>query len=270
MNKLLVFSALLGLVCLKSYGQVTIGSTTSIDEDQANSVRFNYSGPVTGNLRIVADSWMNFYTDRSKFFFSNEVVLREGIRAYSADTLRLKMNLGYLEFRTDGWMNFYTDRSAFFFDKSVIVRDGIFSSYGSSDLRLQTNGTTSMTISNATGNVGIGTTTTGSHKLAVEGSIGARSVTVEPSGWSDFVFEGNYGLRTLEEVESHIEEKGHLPEIPSEAEVLENGIELGEMNAKLLQKIEELTLYLIDQNKQNQEQQKRIALLEQKIADFEN
>ncbi|MNG14892.1 hypothetical protein D3C84_986840 [compost metagenome] len=57
-------------------------------------------------------------------------------------------------------------------------------------------------------------------------------------------------MPTLQEVEKHINEKGHLENIPSEEEVLENGINLGEMNAKLLQKIEELTLYTIEQNKQ--------------------
>ena len=99
------------------------------------------------------------------------------------------------------------------------------------------------------GSLGIGTTSTGTHKLAVEGSIGAREITVEPTGWSDFVFEKDYHLRTLAEVEQHINENGHLPEIPTEAEVTQNGSNLGEMNAKLLQKIEELTLYLIDLNK---------------------
>ncbi len=96
----------------------------------------------------------------------------------------------------------------------------------------------------------------------MEGSIGSREIVVESSGWSDFVFKSNYNLRTLDEVEKHINENGHLPEIPNEAEVNENGINLGEMDAKLLQKIEELTLYLIEQNKQNKEQQKRIEKLE--------
>ncbi|WP_421877520.1 hypothetical protein [Marinoscillum sp.] len=100
------------------------------------------------------------------------------------------------------------------------------------------------------GKLGIGTETTGSHELAVEGSIGAREIKVEASGWSDFVFENDYELRTLEEVEQHINENGHLPEIPSEAEVAENGINLGEMDSKLLQKIEELTLYMIQMNKE--------------------
>ena len=75
------------------------------------------------------------------------------------------------------------------------------------------------------------------------------------------MFESNYELRTLEETEKFISENKHLPEIPSEAEVTENGINLGEMDAKLLQKIEELTLYLIEQNKEIIEMKKEISTL---------
>ncbi|WP_369012981.1 hypothetical protein [Flavobacterium anhuiense] len=77
------------------------------------------------------------------------------------------------------------------------------------------------------------------------------------TGWSDFVFKKEYNLRTLEEVEKHIVEKGHLENIPCEEEVLKNGINLGEMNAKLLQKIEELTLYMIEMKKENEDVKKR-------------
>ncbi len=100
------------------------------------------------------------------------------------------------------------------------------------------------------GNVGIGTEVTGNHKLAVEGSIGAREIQVEADGWSDFVFEDDYELKSLEETEQFILKNKHLPDIPNESEVLIEGINLGEMDAKLLQKIEELTLYLIEQNKE--------------------
>lgn len=119
------------------------------------------------------------------------------------------------------------------------------------------------------GSVGIGTTTMGSHKLAVEGSIGAREIKVEASGWSDFVFENDYKLRTLEEVAEHIRENGHLPEIPSEAEVTENGINLGAMNAKLLQKIEELTLYMIDMNRRVNELETENQELKEKVNHLE-
>jgi hypothetical protein len=98
------------------------------------------------------------------------------------------------------------------------------------------------------GNVGIGVTNP-NNKLDVNGTIHSKEVKVDMIGWSDFVFKKEYNLPTLTEVEKHINEKGHLENIPSEEEVLKNGINLGEMNAKLLQKIEELTLYMINQNK---------------------
>jgi len=98
------------------------------------------------------------------------------------------------------------------------------------------------------GNLGIGTSDTNGWKLAVNGKIRAKEIKVE-TGWSDFVFDKNYNLPTLKEVEEHINDKGHLKNIPSAKEVQENGIFLGEMDSKLLQKIEELTLYTINQEK---------------------
>nr|WP_299073830.1 hypothetical protein [uncultured Allomuricauda sp.] len=100
------------------------------------------------------------------------------------------------------------------------------------------------------GNVGIGTTSPGSYKLAVNGNIRAKEIKVE-TGWADYVFQEGYGLPTLEEVEKHIQEKGHLINIPSAKEVAENGIQLGKMNKLLLEKIEELTLYVIELKDEN-------------------
>ncbi|WDF59575.1 hypothetical protein PQ462_23040 [Flavobacterium sp. KACC 22758] len=98
------------------------------------------------------------------------------------------------------------------------------------------------------GNVGIGITNP-KNELDVNGTIHSKEVKVDMNGWSDFVFKKEYNLPTLTEVEKHITEKGHLENIPSEEEVLKKGINLGDMNAKLLQKIEELTLYLLKQDK---------------------
>ncbi|RNL66903.1 hypothetical protein ED312_23550, partial [Sinomicrobium pectinilyticum] len=100
--------------------------------------------------------------------------------------------------------------------------------------------------------------------LAVNGNIRAKEIKVE-TGWSDFVFEESYNLPTLEEVEQHINEKGHLKDIPSAKEVEENGIFLGQMDAKLLQKIEELTLYMIALKKENREQKFQIEKLQKAI-----
>jgi len=99
------------------------------------------------------------------------------------------------------------------------------------------------------GNVGIGTINP-KNKLDVNGTIHSQEVKVDMNGWSDFVFKKEYNLPTLEEVEKHIADKGHLENIPNEEEVLKNGINLGEMNAKLLQKIEEMTLYMIEMKKE--------------------
>ncbi len=114
------------------------------------------------------------------------------------------------------------------------------------------------------GNVGIGATNP-ANKLDVNGTIHSKEVKVDMTGWSDFVFKKEYNLPTIEEVEKHIAEKGHLENIPNEKEVLENGINLGEMNAKLLQKIEELTLYMIEMKKENTEMKKDILLLKKKL-----
>lgn len=108
------------------------------------------------------------------------------------------------------------------------------------------------------GNIGIGTQSTFGYKLAVNGTIGAREVVVEEtSAWPDYVFNNSYNLKTLNEVEQFISENGHLPEVPSVREVEENGVKLGEMNAMLLKKIEELTLYMIEQDKRIEELEKQ-------------
>lgn len=114
------------------------------------------------------------------------------------------------------------------------------------------------------GNIGIGTANTQGFKLGVDGKIAATEVKVATySNWPDYIFNKDYQLPTLKEVEKHIKEKGHLKNIPSAKEVKENdGIELGEMNRKLLQKIEELTLYTIEQDKQIKKLLKRVENLE--------
>jgi hypothetical protein len=94
------------------------------------------------------------------------------------------------------------------------------------------------------------------------GKIVCKEVEVTLTGFPDFVFEESYELMSLEEVEQHIKQNKHLPDIPSEKEVLENGLGLGEMQAKLLQKIEELTLYMIELKKENEILYERLSLLE--------
>lgn len=104
------------------------------------------------------------------------------------------------------------------------------------------------------GNVGIGTDLSSStydatYKLAVNGAIRAKRVVVETI-WSDFVFEKNYKLKSLEDVENFIKINGHLPEIPSAKEIETNGGDVGELLKLQMQKIEELMLYVIELKKE--------------------
>jgi hypothetical protein len=118
----------------------------------------------------------------------------------------------------------------------------------------------SMTI-NSNGNIGIGVWA-GDHKLAVAGSIISEEVVVKlQSNWPDFVFTDDYSLKNLYELEDYIQKHNHLVDIPSKDEISKNGIDLAEIQIKLLQKIEELTLYTIQQHKDIESLKEQIQLL---------
>ena len=109
----------------------------------------------------------------------------------------------------------------------------------------------------------------GTRTLNVLGGIISDSVRIAPGAdWADYVFLDDYKLKSLEELEQYIKMKKHLPNIPSAKEVERDGIELGSMNTKLLEKVEELTLYIIQQQKQMNEQNKSIELLKKQMEDL--
>jgi hypothetical protein len=99
------------------------------------------------------------------------------------------------------------------------------------------------------GSIGIGTTTP-QGKLDVNGTIRTKALKISVTGWSDFVFDKGYELMPLAKVEQYLKDNKHLPDMPSEAEVKKNGADVAEVQAKLLQKVEELTLHVIAQQKQ--------------------
>ncbi|MFR9165127.1 MAG: hypothetical protein ACLVKO_02435 [Dysgonomonas sp.] len=119
----------------------------------------------------------------------------------------------------------------------------------------------------ASGKVGIGVENP-QNTLDVNGTIRAKEVRVE-TGWADFVFDKDYKLPALSEVKAHIDEHKHLPGIPSATEVQENGVGLADMTTKMMQKIEELTLYVIQQNEKSAEQQQTIEKLNKRIVELE-
>jgi hypothetical protein len=135
---------------------------------------------------------------------------------------------------------------------------GVTSTYAGNDAY------TKMVI-NPDGRVGIGTMDPQGYKLAVNGDMIAESVKVKlHANWPDYVFHKNYLLRPLSEVEKYIKSNEHLPDIPSAKKIKEEGLNLGEMNAKLLMKIEELTLYLIESKKEVKDLQERMKAVERK------
>lgn len=120
-------------------------------------------------------------------------------------------------------------------------------------------GTSRLSVNLSNGNVGIGVPTP-VYKLEVCGTIRATEVRVE-TGWCDYVFEKDYQLRTVDELDQYIAENKHLPGIASADEVEKEGLKVGEMNKAMMEKIEELTLYVIQLSKDNKRLQEEIDAL---------
>lgn len=128
----------------------------------------------------------------------------------------------------------------------------------SQDLRLEPGTGYNTLINTASGNVGIGTTTPQA-KLAVNGDIFSKKIKVTQIGWPDYVFHDGYRLITLHELEEYVKHNHHLPEVASAEKVEEEGLDIGDNQVVLLKKIEELTLYLIEQNKKLEKQEQKLT-----------
>lgn len=107
-------------------------------------------------------------------------------------------------------------------------------------------------------------------KVFVEGSVRARKMEVNESNWPDYVFSKNYRLPSLQEIQQFIKENNHLPGIPSAAEVEAKGLDIGKNQSALMQKVEELTLYLINQNEQILKQNEQIKVQQEQINELKN
>lgn len=138
---------------------------------------------------------------------------------------------------------------------------------GNTILRLYNNSTLMVdnlqTYNVHTGNLTVNCQPSNDYRLQVGGKIRCTELRVQ-TGWFDHVFEPEYNLRNLNELEKFIIENKHLPEIPTAKEVEENGIEVGDISSKLLLKIEELTLYVIELKKENDILRQRIESIDNK------
>jgi hypothetical protein len=149
-------------------------------------------------------------------------------------------------------------------EKGLVIKDGAYNS--ANDFEIQSNGGTMKFVVNDDGYVGIGTANP-THTLSVNGTIRAKEVIVN-TGWSDFVFEKDYKLMPFHSLEKYIKDNKHLPDIPFASEVENNGISIGEMDSKLLQKIEELTLYMIELNKKVENLQNENNALREQVNEI--
>ncbi|MCU0373922.1 MAG: hypothetical protein MUF24_01320 [Chitinophagaceae bacterium] len=185
--------------------------------------------------------------------------LVDGIGHASTETVTVNDEAPLLQFRAAGDANGFVQLSgsdmrigtnAGVANARLVMRTG-----GSDRFYMNANGNASFlnTLSVGTPEVATG------YALSVRGRIMGEEIRIQNfAAWPDYVFKQNYPLRSLQQVAAHIAEKGHLPGIPPAAEVEKNGFDVGQMEAKLLEKVEELTLYLIEANR-------RIEQLEQTI-----
>ena len=233
--------------------------TTNLNGGAVERMIIANDGKVGIGTSALTSKFNVFGQDIDFFSGTTENTLRIGRNNNENFGLYVTDNNGYIDYNQDA------DENG---QHVLYIRNISGGSSTSNDIRIQTSGLDRLTIK-SNGNIGIGTNNPKS-KLSVNGTIISTEIKVlaDISQYPDFVFSDKYKLRSLKEVENYIEENNHLPDIPTADDVTE-GIALGEMNTRLLQKIEELTLYVIEQSKKTEQQNNIIGELK-RLVELQN
>jgi hypothetical protein len=242
------------------FGSTLTGNTGNISVINASNYNYGVMGVISGNQTVGNDIYGLGYTSNANNAFNSVLNWTSsgkvgiGIGNGTPDT-RLQVagdiTAGSVTLG-QRWLLHTRDWAGgdFFF----IVPDNASGTYDF---------TKSFGIQRSTGNVGIGSITTWdpAYKLSVKGAIRCQKVLVDIN-WADYVFNKDYKLMSIPELEKFVVENKHLPNIPAGSELEKNGLDVGTVQAKQMEKIEELTLYIIEMNKKMQEQNQRIIELE--------
>ena len=226
-----------GLYMSNSIGDMFLSTTTS-----TNSIRFNTNNSQA--MRISPEGRVSI--GRNDARFTLDVEGATGVKS----SLWVKTNSTnsseiILEKQNQSYYSIVANNAGF-----------LFYNHGTGNSFLQ---------ADANDNIGLGTADTKGHKLAVSGSIIATRVKVQQTPWPDYVFEPDYQLPSLAALETYVKTHKHLPGVPTAKEVTENGLDVGSTQAALLEKIEELTLIIIEQHKKLEAQEKRLKAVEKKL-----
>lgn len=222
---------------------VAAAATHIASSTHANSSRWQEAGRINNN--VYTSGGVNFTVDHNPNTkaFRIRAINTLGIETALNVSVKIRsvnFNLGYNKYATPIYGN---EPNAIkllpmTYDWDLIVGNNYMSSEGILAIKAASNG-----------NVGIGTPNP-TEKLAVNGTIRAKEIKVEANPWPDYVFNDDHQLMPLDSLASFVKENKHLPNIAPAKSVEENGVALGELNRQLLQKIEEMTLYLIDQSRE--------------------
>lgn len=242
------------------------GSYVSWNDDGASGTTYfknQLGGGTTGGFSFQESTTGNVRTDLMRILANGNVGIGTGNPAYKLDVNGTGKFGALALIGTGISQGFYQDASNGAYRSLNNGDNGFyFQNYGgvSTAMFVGLNGPYA-------NRIGIGTVRPQS-ELAVKGTITAQKIKVTQSDWADYVFDSSYQLKPLNQVEAYIQENKHLPDVPTAAEVKKDGVDVGDNQTLLLKKIEELTLYIIGQNKDIQAQRKENEELRKMVEEM--